>query len=494
LPSQSSTKTSNSSVTSNNTPSDAPQKTAQGSRRDFLKTGTTVAATAAAISASSTPTLSLAKSAHAAGSDTVRIGLVGCGGRGAGAAIQAMNTTSGNVELVAVADVFADRLQSTVEQAKTEHGEKVRVNVDTSYIGFDAYKSVMDSDADLVILATPPGFRPLHFEAAVNAGKHVFMEKPVAVDAPGIRKVLEFGKVAEEKNLLVQVGLQRRHERAYMETIDQLQNGIIGDLIYSQVYWNSNGVWERPRKPGDTELTYQMRNWYYFNWLCGDHIVEQHIHNIDVINWMMDGFPVKAQGQGGRLLRNGVDHGQIFDHHFVEYTYANGHKMFSQCRHMRRCYKQVSEHVVGTKGYADVSTGTIYSPDGKEIFKCAEGPGTRLGHQQEHHDLFANLAQGILPNESEYGAKSTMTAILGRLATYSGLELNWDDAINSNVSLAENLEALETFESEAPVQPDAKGKYPVARPGIGADKIIDWEVKRSAKKKPKSKPKKATPK
>jgi len=457
------------------------------SRRDFLKTGTTVAATAAAVGALSTPKLSLAKSAHASGSDTVKIGLVGCGGRGGGAAIQAMNTTSGNVELVAMGDVFADRMESTLEQAKTEHGEKVRVNEDTSFIGLDAYKSVMDSDADLVILATPPGFRPLHFEAAVDAGKHVFMEKPVAVDAPGIRKVLENGEKASEKNLLVQVGLQRRHERAYRETIDQLQNGIIGDLLFSRVYWNSNGVWERPRKPGDSELTYQMRNWYYFNWLCGDHIVEQHIHNLDVINWLMDDYPTTAQGQGGRLLRDGVDHGQIFDHHFVEYTYANGHKMFSQCRHMPQCHKDVSEHVVGSKGSADLSSGTIYSPDGKEIFKCGEGPGQRLGHQQEHHDLFANLAQGVLPNETEYGAKSTMTAIFGRLATYSGVELDWDSAINSNVTLAENLSGLENLESEAPLQPDADGKYPVARPGVGYEEIIDWSPKKAKSKKKKKK-------
>ncbi len=466
----------------------------RNSRRDFLKTGSTVAATAAAVSAIGASKLSLAKSAHAAGSDTVKIGLVGCGGRGAGAAIQAMNTTSGNVELVAAGDVFADRMTSTLEQAKAEHGEKVRVNEDTSYIGLDAYKSVMDSDADLVILATPPGFRPLHFEAAVEAGKHVFMEKPVAVDAPGIRKVLENGEKASAKNLLVQVGLQRRHERAYQETIEQLQNGIIGDLLYSRVYWNSNGVWERPRKPGDSELTYQMRNWYYFNWLCGDHIVEQHIHNLDVINWLMDDYPTTAQGMGGRLLRNGVDHGQIFDHHFVEYTYANGHKMFSQCRHMPQCSKNVSEHVVGSKGYANISDGTIYSADGKEIFKCGEGPGQRLGHQQEHHDLFANLAQGILPNEAEYGAKSTMTAIFGRLATYSGLELDWESAINSDVTLAENLAALENLESEAPLQPDENGKYPVARPGAGAGEIIDWEPKKSGRKKKKrpAKPKSQT--
>ena len=452
-------------------------------RRDFLKTGTTVAAAAAAVSALAIPKLSLAKSAHAAGSDTVKIGLVGCGGRGAGAAIQAMNTESGNVELVAMGDVFADRMESTLEQAKTEHGEKVRVNEDSTFIGLDAYKSVMDSDADLVILATPPGFRPQHFQAAVEAGKHVFMEKPVAVDAPGIRKVLEYGEIASEKNLLVQVGLQRRHERAYRETIEELQNGIIGDLLYSRVYWNSNGVWERPRKPDDTELTYQMRNWYYFTWLCGDHIVEQHIHNLDVINWLLNDHPKTAQGQGGRLLRRGEDHGQIFDHHFVEFTYANGHKMFSQCRHMPQCSKNVSEHVVGTKGYATISNGTIYSPDGTQIFKCDEGPGQRLGHQQEHDDLFANLAQGILPNETEYGAKSTMTAIFGRLATYSGLELEWDDAINSNVTLAEDLDELENLESKAPVQPNKDGEYQVARPGVGAKEIIDWSIKKSKKRK-----------
>jgi len=457
------------------------------SRREFLKKSTTAAATAAAVGALATPKLSLAKSAYAGGSDTVKIGLVGCGGRGAGAAIQAMNTTSGNVELVAVADVFADRLKSTVEQATTEHAEKVRVNEDTSYLGLDAYKSVMDSDADLVILATPPGFRPVHFAAAIEAGKHVFMEKPVAVDAPGIRKVLKYGEMASEKNLLVQVGLQRRHERAYRETIEELQNGIIGDLLFSRVYWNSNGVWERPRKPGDSELTYQMRNWYYFNWLCGDHIVEQHIHNLDVINWLMDDYPKTAQGQGGRLLRNGVDHGQIFDHHFVEYTYANGHKMFSQSRHMPQCSKNVSEHVVGSKGYANISAGRIFSPDGNEIFKCNEGPGQRLGHQQEHHDLFASLSQGVMPNEAEYGAKSTMTAILGRLATYSGVELDWNSAINSNVTLAENLEELENLESEAPLQPDENGKYPVARPGIGVNQIVDWEIKKARRKRKKNK-------
>ena len=272
-----------------------------------------------------------------------------------------MNTQSGNVQLAAMADVFVDRADLARKQFEIEHPDKILAKDSDVHIGLDGYKKVIESDVDLVILATPPGFRPLHFAAAIEAGKHVFMEKPVGVDAPGIRKVLEYGKIASEKNLLVQVGLQRRHERAYRETIAQLKMGMIGDLLYSRVYWNSRGVWERPRKEGQSELDYQMRNWYYFNWLCGNHIVEQHIHNLDVINWLMDDHPVTAAGMGGRLVRVGIDNGEIYDHHMVEYTYANGHKMFSQCRHMPDCFNAVSEHVVGTKGYADIAAGRISS-------------------------------------------------------------------------------------------------------------------------------------
>ena len=447
------------------------------SRREFLKKSTTVAATTAAI-ANITPRLSLARSANVAGTNTVKIGLIGCGGRGTGAAVQAMNTQSGNVQLVAMADAFEDRAELCKSQAVHEHKDKVQVDDKDVHIGLDGYKKVIESDADLVILATPPGFRPLHFAAAVEAGKHVFMEKPVAVDAPGIRKVLKYGEIAREKNLLVQVGLQRRHERAYRSTINKLQDGMIGDLLYSRVYWNSRGVWEKPRQPGDSELNYQMRNWYYFNWLCGDHIVEQHIHNLDVINWLMDDYPVTAQGQGGRQVRHGIDNGEIYDHHFVEYTYANGHKMFSQCRHMPDCFNQVSEHVVGSKGYADISAGQIFAPDGTEIFKCEEGKGQRAGHQQEHHDLFADLAQGILPNETQYGAKSTMTAIFGRLCTYTGKQLNWDDAINSDVSLAGDLEEMLSLDADPPILPDENGRYKINQPG-SCEGVIDWKPGKS---------------
>ena len=460
-----------------------PKKTKiESSRRDFLSDGSKIAVAGAALGTIVAPDLSLARSAHAFGSDTIKIGLVGCGGRGTGASIQAMNTESGNVELVAMGDAFKNRLDGSLKTCTNNHKDKVRVPADRQFVGFDAYKNVLASDIDMVILATPPGFRPLHFEAAINAGKNVFMEKPVGVDAPGIRRVLRAGKLAQQKGLAVAVGLQRRHERAYRETIGELHNGIIGDLIHTRVYWNGGGVWTRPRVDGETELQYQMKNWYYFNWLCGDHIVEQHIHNLDVANWLMNDYPVKAQGMGGREVRTGLDTGQIFDHHAVEFTYANGHRLLSHCRHIRECWNSVSEHTHGAKGYADISGGRIFDNTGKEIFKCKEGKGQRGGHQQEHHDLFADLRNGVVPNEAEYGAKSTMTSILGRLATYSGKELNWDDAINSDISLCD-VDALTGMNDQAPVQPDGDSNYPCPVPGKGAKDVIDWEVGGGKKKK-----------
>jgi myo-inositol 2-dehydrogenase/D-chiro-inositol 1-dehydrogenase len=329
------------------------------------------------------------------------------------------------------------------------------------FVGFDAYKRVLETDIDLVILATPPGFRSLHFEAAVKAGKHIFAEKPVATDAPGVRRFLAANALAKKQNLAVAVGLQRHHERAYMETMKELHDGIIGDITSARAYWDGGGVWVRPRQAGQSELEYQMRNWYYFNWLCGDHIVEQHIHNIDVINWLMDGYPVSAQGMGGRQVRTGDEYGQIFDHHFVEFTYANGAKMYSQCRHIKGCWNSVSEHCQGTKGRADISGAKIYDPSDTMIF---QSKGTRGGHQQEHHDLFAVLRKGERPNEGDYGAYSTMTAIFGRMATYSGQMLKWDDALNSEIALAD-FDSLTSFDDQAPVQPLDDGSYPIPVPG-----------------------------
>ena len=431
-------------------------KSLQTSRRGFLKKSSILVAGGAVGSG-----LSIARAAHPFGTDIIKIGLVGCGGRGTGATIQAMNTSGGDVNLVAMGDVFDDRLQGSFRSIKGKHGDKVKVTKDTQFVGYDAFQNVLASDIDLVILATPPGFRPLHFETAVKAGKNVFMEKPVATDAPGIRRVLAASELAKEKGLAVQVGLQRRHEVAYKETMRQIKDGAIGDIVLARAYWNSGGVWVRPRQDKQTELEYQMRNWYYFNWLCGDHIDEQHIHNIDVINWLMDDHPVTAQGQGGREVRHGKDHGQIFDHHFVEFTYANGTKFISQCRHIRKCYNSVSEFAHGTKGTADISGGKIYKPSGELAWKTN---GSRGGHQEEHHDLFRELRAGNVPNEAEYGANSTMTAIFGRMATYSGQLIKWDDAINSELALAD-FDSLKSMDNEAPVKPNDDGSYPCPIPG-----------------------------
>ncbi len=430
---------------------------AGNTRRDFIRTSSLAVAAGGVLAGG----LSVARGAHPYGSDTIKVGLIGCGGRGTGATDQAMNTSGGDVKLVAMADAFENRLQQSYRTINGKHPDKTDVPKDRRFTGFDAYKNVLECDIDMVLLATPPGFRPLHFEAAVNAGKHVFMEKPVGVDAPGIRRVLEANETAKAHNLAVAVGLQRRHERAYMETIAQLQDGAIGDINLTRVYWNGAGVWVRPREDGQTELEYQMRNWYYFTWLCGDHIDEQHIHNLDVGNWLKNGYPVEANGMGGRQVRTGLDNGQIYDHHFVEFTYADGSKMFSQCRHIPGCWNAVSEHAHGSKGTADISGGKIYDQEGKLTWNTN---GSRGGHQQEHHDLFAALRRGDRPNEAEYGAKSTMTAILGRMATYSGQKVTWESAINSDLMLA-NVDELTSYDDTAPVLPDDAGAYEVATPG-----------------------------
>lgn len=409
--------------------------------------------------------------AHIDGDDAIKIGLIGCGGRGTGAIAQALSTKE-NVKLVAMADAFRDRLdkcyQSITEKEFTDwsSGEpidvkgRVQVAEENKFVGFDGYKKVIPL-CDVVILTTPPGFRPIHFEAAVKAGKHVFMEKPLATDAPGIRKVLETAKMAKEKKLNVVVGLQRHYQKKYRKWVNLIHEGIIGDIVTSHVYWNSAGVWVRPREAGQTEMEYQMRNWYYFNWLCGDHICEQHIHNIDVSNWVKKGYPVKAYGMGGRRMRTGKDHGEIFDHHFVEFEYADGAKMYSQCRHWKGTASSVTESFQGTNGSAP-KPGVILTPSGYEIMKYNDKKDPNP-YQVEHDELFAAIAKGEYKfDDTENGAKSTMTSILGRMATYSGQVVTWDEAINSEVSLMPTTFA---FDANPLVMPDEHGNYPVAVPG-----------------------------
>jgi myo-inositol 2-dehydrogenase / D-chiro-inositol 1-dehydrogenase len=443
------------SADSNRSPSQRPT----ADRRTFLK-GSSLLLAGGAVAGG----LNIARAAHSYGSDVIKIGLVGCGGRGTQAAIQAMNTRGGEVRIVALADVFENQVQTAFRGIKSQHPDKFDVTEETRFIGLDGYKGVIASDCDLVILATPPGFRPLHFEAAVNADKHVFMEKPVATDAPGVRRVLAANEVAKKKGLAVAVGLQRHHEDRYRETVGRLHDGAIGQPIMARAYWNGGGVWTRPRQANQSELEYQVRNWYYFNWLCGDHIVEQHIHNLDVINWVMQDYPTEAQGQGGRQVRTGSDSGEIFDHHFVEYTYDGGTKMMSQCRHIPGCWNSVSEHVHGTEGYCDVSAARIYDLKGNVVWQSDAKNHDGGGWQQEHHNLFAALRRGERPNEGDNGAMSTLTSIMGRLATYGGKPVKLKEALESDIALAD-FDSLTDLDQPAPLQPDSDGRYPIAVPG-----------------------------
>lgn len=437
-----------------------PAEQSAASRRNFFKDSGLLLAGGAFVGGQ----LSLARSAHAFGSDTIRIGLVGCGGRGTGAIIQALGTTGGDVRLTAMADVFPRNLQSAYRAIRGKFPQQVDVLAENRFVGLDAYQQLFESDVDVVFLAAAPGFRPLHFEQAVAAGKHVFMEKPVAVDAPGVRRVLAAGEVATAKGLAVQVGLQRRHERRYRECVARLHDGIIGDAIFARAYWNGAGVWNRPRRPNQTELEYQINNWYYFNWLSGDHITEQHIHNLDVINWVMNGFPVESQGQGGRQVRTGLTAGEIYDHHMVEYTYSSGARLLSQCRQMPGCWSKVGEHIEATHGSCDISAARIFDRRGNLIWESAAKEVAGKGWQQEQIDFFAAIRGGQTPNETEYAAHSTLTAIMGRMASYSGKVVSWNQALSSNLSLAD-VDTLHTLDSPAPVQPLANGTYEIAIPG-----------------------------
>lgn len=449
----------------NTEPNSAPITT----RRQFIGT----AAAAATVAGTG---LTVAQSANVAGSDQIKIGLIGCGGRGSGAANQALSTKQEGIVLHAVADAFKEKADGALSNLRTKHAEKVQVDDSRIFSGLDAYKKVIDA-CDLVILTTPPGFRPYHFEAAVNAGKNIFMEKPVAVDAPGIRKVQEMAKIADEKNLKIVVGLQRRYQNCYREALKQVkENGIIGDIVSGQMYWDGGGIWFRDKQPGQSELMYQINNWYFFTWLCGDHINEQHIHNLDVANWFLDGHPISAQGMGGRQQRVDKKYGQIYDHHFVEYTYANGVRINSQCRHQAGVYNAVREEFTGTKGKLYlINSGACYATDhkGNTIWKYrptgepdASGKSKRATdpdpYQVEHDTLQAAIRNNTKINNAYYGAESTMTSIMGRMATYSGKLIEWDEAINSKAQL---MPEKVTWDMPPPVVPDAAGNYPIAIPG-----------------------------
>lgn len=432
--------------------SENPVGTAAVTRRDFLRTTSSAVVGGAILGG-----LSIERSAHAAGDDLLKVALIGCGGRGTGAAAQALST-SGKIQLVAMADAFKDRIDSSLNELRgqKEIKDKLAVSDDAKFTGFDGYKQAIAA-ADVVLLATPPGFRPIHFEEAVKQGKHVFMEKPVAVDGPGVRRVLAAAEEAKKKNLKVGVGLQRHHQAGYIETVKRLHDGAIGDIVAMRCYWNDGGVWVKDRLPSMSEMEYQMRNWYYFVWLSGDHIVEQHIHNLDVINWVKNGHPVRCHGLGGREVRRGPKFGEIFDHHAVEFEYADGSRCASQCRHIRGCWSSVSEAVVGTKGTSDVNAYTIR---GENAWRFRDKGGNP--YQVEHDDLFDAIRNNKPYNEAVFGAHSSLTAIMGRMATYSGKVIEWDAALNSKIDLMPEQFA---FDAKPKVLPDAGGLYPVAIPG-----------------------------
>jgi len=421
------------------------------SRREFVRGSAVV--TGAAIAGG----LSIARSAHAAGDDQIKIALIGCGGRGTGAASQCLSVPNENIKLIAVADAFEDKAVGALGILKNRHGDKVDVPANRVFSGFDAYKKAIACDADLVLLVTPPGFRPMQYKAAIEAGKRVFMEKPVCVDAPGFRSVMDTNKLADEKGLQVAVGLNSRHTAPVVETIERIHDGAVGELQFTRAYCNNAGVWVRPRKPGQTEMEYQMRNWFYFVWLCGDHIVEQHVHLIDQANWIKGDHPVEANGMGGREVRKGKDYGQIFDHHFNEFTYRDGTKMFSQCRHIKGCWRQGGTFAHGVDGEAS-TRGTV---TGKNAWQYS---GNHVGgHQQEHNDLLAAIRRGDRYNEGWFGATSSMTAVLGRMATYSGQVVKWDDAVARG---PDEMPEQFAFDADPPVLPDKNGDYPVPVPGV----------------------------
>lgn len=433
----------------------------ESSRREFLKTSGLVAAGAGLAS-----TLSIARSAHAAGSERIRAVLIGCGGRGNGAINDCLSADPA-VVVVAVADAFENRAKGTAERLRREFKDRVDLPDDRVFTGLECHKGALEVPSELVVTAAPPGFRPIQYAAAIKAGKHVFMEKPCCVDAAGFRMLMEANEMADQKGLKVGVGLQRRHAPSYMETIKRIHDGAIGRIMLLRAYWNGHGIWNRKREEGMTEMQYQVHNWYHFCWLSGDNITEQHVHNLDVCNWAMEAacggvknaHPVEANGMGACLKRYLGDlkgTGQIFDEHFVEFTYADGTKMYSQCRQIPNTFSSVSEHVHGTEGESNCS-GWIRSK--QEWRFSGKNPNPYV---EEHRALIAAIRSGEKYNEGWYGAISSMTAALGRMATYSGQVVKWDDAVaKGGTEFPKELR----WDAPAPVQKDAAGNYPIPMPG-----------------------------
>ena len=407
---------------------DSQKGTPFTSRRAFLKQSTT------AVAGGLVASLSVAHSAHLAGSGVIRVGLVGCGGRGTGATAQVLNADRGT-QLVAMSDAFADRLQVSLKSLKQQEdiSDRVLVDSDHQFIGFNGYKHVIASDVDVVLLATPPHFRPMHLRACIEANKHVFAEKPVAVDAPGVRSVLETTELAKQKNLFIVSGLNGRYSPPLQEIVRRVQDGAIGEIVALHAARYGGGVWVRPREPGMTDMEYQMRNWYYFTWLSGDFNVEQFVHQLDRMAWVMnDQHPTRCYSTGGRQSRTGPEYGHIFDHFSSVFEYPRGVHVFTTTRHQRGCTSESQAIVMGTKGLADLNTGTI---TGENPWQA---PRRRRidSHQLEQDAFLAGLRTGKVINNGDYMAKSTLMAIMTRMSAYTGQSLTWEQVFNSKQDLS----------------------------------------------------------
>ncbi len=417
------------------------------SRRDFLKRSSVAMAGAAALSE-----LPFVTTSHAAPDDPIRIGLIGCGGRGTGAALDALGVATKitypqprggyhtevvaddgkilnkNVQVVALADVFPDRLNFCRAQL-----DKLGMHVpdEKCFIGFEAYKQLLAvSEINYVLLATPPHFRPVQLMATIEAGKNAFIEKPVAVDGAGVKLVMAAGELAKKKNLTIGSGTLRRKLPSYIETIKRIHDGAIGDLIYACAYWNGNPVWSVDREPAWSDMEWQLRNWAFLTWLGGDHIVEQHVHNLDIMNWVLNAHPLKATALGGRQVRTDARFGQIYDHFAVEYEYPHGVRMFSQTRQMPACENKIGENVRGTKGTSDCNTW-IRGADQKETYRYPGKDKLSDGFKYEQRAFIASIRAGKPINEAQSIAESTLTAIMGRDSAYSGRSVEWDEHLNS---------------------------------------------------------------
>jgi predicted dehydrogenase len=396
---------------------DSKRKFSGLTRRDFIKTSA-LAGVAALISGKN--------NVFAAGSDTLQIGLIGCGGQGTRDIVSCVNSSPG-LEILAMGDLFEDRLQQSLDALRKDVPTAVKVIPDNCFVGFDAYKKVLQSDVDIVFLTAPPHWRAEHFRAAIEAGKHVFMEKPAGVDPVGIRSVIQMAELAERKKLSVVAGTQRRHSKKYQETIRRIHDGQIGEIVSAQGYWNGSdmlGYWKWYEKEGLSGMEWQCRSWPWFTWTSGDHIVEQHVHNLDVLNWALQAHPVQCVGMGGRAVRN---LGNIYDHFTVEYEYPRGVRVLSMCRQINGCTDRVAERVVGTKGVAYVDRGVI---TGENPFEY-DGPDPDH-YVQEMADLIQSVRNGTPINEGKQVAESTMNAIIGRMSAYTGRALSWKWAMNGS--------------------------------------------------------------